>query len=345
MYKPYKANSKDLNDPSRVPSNMTNNIHNRAPRTSSPPRGMGGTMVRQNSSSGMVGAQPMILPINISAPVSREIRTVERGEAGPPGPPGIVPIKGEPKFGDILKYDGDGLWIPIGSNNIYIGHATLENLSNPSANYNIGLGYKAGIGQDHPSVPTDGAIAIGYLSGSKTTDGDYQESGCISIGSLSSNRGQGEDSISIGTKSASSSKQGLKSIAVGYESGCDGQGDKSIAIGSRSGYIKQQIEAIAIGPYCGYYHQGVGSVALGAYAGMGEDDDCKQGDFSIAIGYKSAKNGQSGRSIVIDATGEGEMFANNSGLFVKPIRKSADKPSLCSLKYDESSGEIVYIKE
>lgn len=345
MYKPYQANSKDLNDPSRVPSNMTNNIHNRA---TSPPRG---AMTRQNSQGGRgvpatsQGAQPMILPIAMSAPISREIRTTERGERGERGPPGIVPIKGEPKFGDILKYDGGGLWIPIGSNNIYVGHATLENLSNPSANYNIGLGYKAGIGQDHPSVPTDGAIAIGYLSGSKTTDGDYQESGCISIGSLSSNRGQGEDSISIGTKSASSSKQGLKSIAVGYESGCDGQGDKSIAIGSRSGYIKQQIEAIAIGPYCGYYHQGVGSVALGAYAGMGEDDDCKQGDFSIAIGYKSAKNGQSGKSIVIDATGEGEMFANNSGLFVKPIRKSADKPSLCSLKYDESSGEIVYVKE
>lgn len=265
------------------------------------------------------------------------------GPAGATGPSGLLSIKGTPKLGDVLKYDEGGVWIPIGSNNIYIGYATLENSSNPGSNYNIGIGYKAGIGQDHPTNNTDGSIAIGYLSGSKTIEGDYQESGCISIGSLSSNKGQGEDSISIGNKSASSSKQGLKCIAIGYESGCDEQGDKSVSIGNKSGYIKQQVESVAIGSYSGYYRQGVGSVALGSFSGMGEDEESRQGDYSIAVGYKAAKSGQSAKSIVLDATGSGEMLANSSGLFIKPIRESPDYDRLRTIKYDPVSGELVYV--
>ena len=278
----------------------------------------------------------------------------ERGEVGEVGETGLLPIEGEPLFGDILKYDGNNEWILTGSINLYIGHGTLENLSNDNAKYNIGLGYKAGIGQDHPSKSTDGAIAIGYQAGGKTRreDGEgngegneveYQSSGCIAIGMLSANKGQGEDSVAIGTQSASDTAQNIRAIAVGFKSGCESQGESAVAVGDSSGCTAQGKFATSIGKFSGNKHQDEGAVAVGSYAGMGIDAEQRQGKYSIAIGFKAACSGQVANSIVLDASGEGEMEPLNKGCYVKPIRLVEDSPGLLSLKYDPESNEVVAI--
>ena len=269
-----------------------------------------------------------------------------RGLSGFTGPRGLLSIEGDLSIGDTLKYDGEDTWIPTGSVNLYLGGGTLENASNPNARFNIGLGYKAGIGQDDPDIVTDGAIAVGYQSGGKTEDGVYQSTGGIAIGMTASNKGQGHDAISIGTLSGAEQSQHPKAIAIGHKSGCDEQGESSIAIGDSAGCIKQGKDALSIGKDSGRCYQSVGAIAIGAYSGKGDDLNNKQGEYSIAIGYKAAWVSQYKNSIILDASGTGEIETSNIGFFVNPVREinigeSVDR--LRDLKYDIDTHEIIHM--
>ncbi len=93
--------------------------------------------------------------------------------------------------------------------------------------------------------------------------------------------------------------------------------------------------------HSGYKFQGVNAIAIGSESGMWTDEDNHQGDNAVAIGHKAGCHGQNDNSIIIDATGDGEIEANHSGLFIKPIRQTAENNTdSLYFKYGSITGEI-----
>jgi len=114
---------------------------------------------------------------------------------------------------------------------------------------------------------------------------------------------QGTGSVAIGGY-ASQNYQGNFSVSVGYEAAQQNQGDYSVAIGYDAGQN----------------NQGTGSIAIGAYAGQQDQVE---------------------NSIIINASNS--SFNNSTGgFFVKPINRNENYDDFKMLRYNETSGEIIY---
>jgi microcystin-dependent protein len=191
----------------------------------------------------------------------------------------------------------------------------------------------------------------------------YQGSGSIAIGGYSSQNYQGKYSVSVGYE-ASQQHQGDYSVAIGYEAGQNNQGTGgtgySVAIGPNAGQNDQQTQSVAIGPNAGQTNQQSQSIAIGFNAGQTnqgttatptsgyaiaigyEAGKTNQGDHTIAIGNQAGYNGQDDFSIILNATNSSLDTSSTGGFFVKPINRNENYDDFKMLRYNETSGEIVY---
>ena len=191
----------------------------------------------------------------------------------------------------------------------------------------------------------------------------YQGSGSIAIGGYSSQNYQGKYSVSVGYE-ASQQHQGDYSVAIGYEAGQNNQGTGgsgySVAIGPNAGQNDQQTQSVAIGPNAGQTNQQSQSIAIGFNAGQTnqgttvtptagyaiaigyEAGKTNQGDHTIAIGNQAGYNGQDDFSIILNATNSSLDSSSTGGFFVKPINRNENYDDFKMLRYNETSGEIIY---
>jgi microcystin-dependent protein len=191
----------------------------------------------------------------------------------------------------------------------------------------------------------------------------YQGTGSIAIGGYSSQNYQGKYSVSVGYE-ASQQHQGDYSVAIGYEAGQNNQGTGgsgySVAVGPNAGQNDQQTQSVAIGPNAGQTNQQANSIAIGFNAGYEnqgttvtptagyaiaigyEAGYSNQGDHTIAIGNQAGYNGQDDFSIILNATNSSLDTSSTGGFFVKPINRNENYDDFKMLRYNETSGEIVY---
>jgi hypothetical protein len=132
-------------------------------------------------------------------------------------------------------------------------------------------------------------------------------------------------SVAIGPGSGEIN-QGSNAIAIGFDAGEFNQGFAGIAIGDSAGYTGQNDFAVAIGFGAGVYDQGTGAIAIGAYAGQ---------------------SGQAPGSIVLNAASDllfpgDTSYQTVKGLFVNPVRSSADGLTTQALWYNSVTCEICY---
>lgn len=190
----------------------------------------------------------------------------------------------------------------------------------------------------------------------------YQGSGSIAIGGYSSQNYQGKYSVSVGYE-ASQQYQGDYSVAIGYEAGQNNQGTGggySIAIGPNAGQNDQQTQSIAIGPNAAQTNQQTNSIAIGVNAGYEnqgttftptagyavaigyEAGYSNQGDHTIAIGNQAGYSNQHDYSIILNAESSSLDSSSTGGFFVKPINRNENYDDFKMLRYNETSGEIIY---
>ena len=200
----------------------------------------------------------------------------------------------------------------------------------------IALGFNAA--QQYQS---DFSVAIGYDAGQNNqgTGG----AGSIAIGPNAGKNGQQHQSIAIGPNAGQEDQQ-FQSIAIGLNSGQINQQYQSIAIGRNSGQINQQANSIALGFNAGLQNQGTTANPTAGYAvAIGyESGYFNQGDHTIAIGHQAGYNGQDDFSIVLNATSTSLNTSSTGGLFVKPVNRNENYDDFKMLRYNETSGEIVY---
>ena len=132
--------------------------------------------------------------------------------------------------------------------------------------------------------------------------GDKQR---VHIGCDSGTTSQGEDSIAIGHKTATTN-QDASAIAIGFMAGNNTQRSNAIAIGSNAGVTNQEKSAIAIGTSAGQTTQTSNAIAIGVRAG-----NITQGNSSIAIGTGAASSAQTNNAIAIGSNaGQSNQTSN-----------------------------------
>ena len=191
----------------------------------------------------------------------------------------------------------------------------------------------------------------------------YQGTGSVALGAYASQNYQGKYSVSVGYESGQQ-YQGDYSVAIGYEAGQNNQGTGSsgysIAIGPNAGQNDQQTQSVAIGPNAGQTNQQSQSIAIGFNAGQTnqgttatptsgyaiaigyEAGKTNQGDHTIAIGNQAGYNGQDDFSIILNATSSSLDTSSTGGFFVKPLNRNENYDDFKMLRYNETSGEIIY---
>ena len=125
------------------------------------------------------------------------------------------------------------------------------------------------------------------------TTGDFQR---VHIGCDAGTTGQGEDSIAIGHRTATTN-QSANCVAIGVDSGNNNQGEDAVAIGNRAGQSNQTGNAIAIGVKAGNDSQGLSAIAIGDSAG-----EKAQRARAIAIGDSAGATDQSNNAIAIGSS-------------------------------------------
>jgi hypothetical protein len=117
------------------------------------------------------------------------------------------------------------------------------------------------------------------------------------------------------------------------------QGVKSVAVGFNSGSIEQRENAVAIGNGAGNFEQGSYTVAIGASAG-----GLRQGNNSIAIGRRAGSFNQPANTLILNASGEvlGGVPQQTNSFYVNPVRNEPSSAGLQSLQYNTSTSEITY---
>ena len=207
---------------------------------------------------------------------------------------------------------------------------------NYQGKYSVSVGYEAA--QQYQS---DYSVAIGYDAGQNNqgTGG----AGSIAIGPSAGKNGQQHQSIAIGPNAGQEDQQ-FQSIAIGLNAGTNNQQYQSIAIGRNAGQINQQANSIAIGFNAGLQNQGTTATPTAGYAvAIGyESGYLNQGDHTIAIGHQAGYNGQDDFSIVVNATSTSLNTSATGGFFVNPINRNENYDDFKMLRYNETSGEIVY---
>ena len=190
----------------------------------------------------------------------------------------------------------------------------------------------------------------------------YQGTGSIAIGGYASQNYQGKYSVSVGYEAAQQ-YQSDYSIAIGYDAGQNNQGTgggysvsigpnagqndqqtQSVAIGPNAGQTNQQSQSIAIGVNAGYENQGTTATPTSGYAiAIGyESGKSNQGDHTIAIGHQAGYSSQHDYSIILNATSSSLDSSSTGGFFVKPINRNENYDDFKMLRYNETSGEIIY---
>lgn len=191
----------------------------------------------------------------------------------------------------------------------------------------------------------------------------YQGTGSVALGAYASQNYQGKYSVSVGYESGQQ-HQGDYSVAIGYEAGQNNQGTGgsgySVAIGPNAGQNDQQTQSVSIGPNAGQTNQQANSIAIGFNAGQTnqgttvtptagyaiaigyEAGQTNQGDHTIAIGYQAGYSGQDDYSIILNATNSSLDTSSTGGFFVKPINRNENYDDFKMLRYNETSGEIIY---
>lgn len=175
------------------------------------------------------------------------------------------------------------------------------------------------------------SIAIGTTAGL-----DTQGINSVAIGVYAGNISQGGSSVAVGGEAGQSS-QGVNSVAVGLAAGAKGQGNAATALGFTAGQYSQGGFAVAVGSGAAYTNQGLGAIAIGADA-----SPINQGGYSIAIGSGALfGNIQANNSILIDATGTGNIGAPAAGLYVAPVRNDTGNTTNV-VYYNTTSKEVTY---
>lgn len=233
---------------------------------------------------------------------------------------------------------------------VSVGYEAAQQHQN---DYSVAIGYEAG--QNNQGTGGSGySIAIGPNAGQN--DQQYQSIAIginagqieqqyqsVAIGPNAGQDNQQYQSVAIGPN-AGQDNQGYQSIAIGPNAGQTGQGYQSISIGPNAGQINQQVNSVAIGFNAGYENQGTTFTPTSGYAvAIGYESGYQnQGDHTIAIGHQAGYSGQNDFSIVLNATDSSLNTSSTGGLFVKPINRNENYDDFKMLRYNETSGEIVY---
>ena len=143
---------------------------------------------------------------------------------------------------------------------------------------------------------------------------------------------------------------GPTEIALGQNSGFDGQDADAIAVGKNAGQGGQFAAAISIGQNAGgNTTQGSSAVAIGVSAGFDA-----QGEFSVAVGRQAGQTSQANNSIILNATGSALNQTTANTFTVKPVRAVTSvtfaAPTAGSIPagfspmyYNPTTGEIIVI--
>ena len=133
-------------------------------------------------------------------------------------------------------------------------------------------------------------------------------------------------------------RNGVSSVAIGYETGKVNQGVCAVAFGSNAGDYYQGDNAIAIGEDAGEQRQGVCAIAIGYQAGYTRQEIC-----SIAIGgYGAGRTAQLNNSIILNSSGSILDNTIADTFTVKSIAKQSITTEDPTLMYNNVSGEITY---
>ena len=156
------------------------------------------------------------------------------------------------------------------------------------------------------------AVAIGNNAGVGTVGGNFQGTGAVAIGlnaGLGTTTSQGAYAVAIGPESGKQG-QGTNTVAVGYNAGQSNQAGSAVAIGVNAGVTNQASSAVAIGNTAGNNTQAGGCVAVGNSAGASNQvglavavgqqaGQTSQGNSAVAMGYLSGASNQSTGGVAI----------------------------------------------
>jgi len=157
------------------------------------------------------------------------------------------------------------------------------------------------------------SIAFGYGAG-------YAQSySAIAIGDQTGNNGQGK-----------------YAIAIGDYAGWETQGNYAVSIGSDAGYSTQGLFSVAIGPEAGATNQGANSVAIGSFVAA-----ANQGINAVAIGSFAGYSNQGNNSIIINGTGVALNQTTANTFTVAPVRNDVANTAQVMF-YNTTSKEITY---
>ena len=148
------------------------------------------------------------------------------------------------------------------------------------------------------SAVNDGTTLIIDADASETPSGTINFVGAqgvkgIAIGYQTGQINQGAGSVAIGDEAGKTTQSDV-AVAIGSNAGLTNQGSESVAIGRLAGKLNQGAQTIAIGPEAGRDDQGANGIALGHESGRAD-----QAEFGIAIGEKAGHSNQGIRGIGI----------------------------------------------
>lgn len=123
------------------------------------------------------------------------------------------------------------------------------------------------------------------------------------------------------------------SVSIGARAGQDIR-DRSVAVGTDSGRQGQNNYTTSVGWGAGKLGQGSGAVAIGASAG-----ETFQNAYAIALGYAAGQTGQHARSIVINSTGSALNTTSEDRFYVKPVRRMLNETANV-MSYITAAGEV-----
>ena len=198
---------------------------------------------------------------------------------------------------------------------------TIGDMTGPSNNENVLVGYGAGSGITTASynvvVGSQAAVTnktgiknvyVGSRSGPTASDASIAVYSSVAVGYSAGNKMRHE-SVAVGYESAKNSYN-TGFVGLGYQAG-EGLGDYSNIIGYQAGKSLGENYAIALGYRAGYNGAGESAIWIGQEAGSASTGSTK----SIGIG-KSAGESSSGTECIYLGEGAGTSNSTNNLIFI-----------------------------
>lgn len=198
---------------------------------------------------------------------------------------------------------------------------TIGDMTGPSNNENVLVGYGAGSGITTASynvvIGSQAAVTnktgiknvyVGSRSGPTASDASIAVYSSVAVGYSAGNKMRHE-SVAVGYESAKNSYN-TGFVGLGYQAG-EGLGDYSNIIGYQAGKSLGENYAIALGYRAGYNGAGESAIWIGQEAGSASTGSTK----SIGIG-KSAGESSSGTECIYLGEGAGTSNSTNNLIFI-----------------------------